>query len=104
MFAIFFAAYKEFVRNSWWVVLFILACFIFYEKGTKQREQDFLKLHRQYVDLQKEKKQASATQEDLLLQINSQSDPAWIELTLIKVLGLAPEEQIKAIFTNSSKE
>ena len=37
--------------------------------------------------------------EDLKLQINSQKDPAWIELTLMKGLGLVPEGQLKVYFT-----
>ncbi|MCE2983850.1 MAG: hypothetical protein LW832_09830 [Parachlamydia sp.] len=48
--------------------------------------------------LQKEKRTALKRQEDLQLQINSQSDPAWIELTLMKGLGLVPEGEQKVYF------
>ena len=91
-------------RNSWWVGLFILTCYAYYEQGLKQKDQDFAKLYQQYLQLQIEKKEAYATQEDLLLQINSQSDPAWVELTLMKGLGLVPEEQTKALFINPLKK
>lgn len=33
-----------------------------------------------------------------MLEINSQSDPAWVELMLMKNLGLVPEGQIKVFF------
>jgi hypothetical protein len=75
-----------------------------YERGMKRRDQDFAKLSKQYLELQNEKMNAETLRESLLLQINSQSDPAWVELTLMKELGLVPEEEIKVIFTDSSKE
>jgi hypothetical protein len=94
----------KFVENclmkSWWVVLFILTCYMFYEQGLKKRDQDFDKLHLQLVDLQKQKKEALSLREDLILQVNSQSDPAWVELVLMKGLGLIPEGQTKVFFTN----
>jgi hypothetical protein len=37
-------------------------------------------------------------QEKLLLTINSQSDPAWIELVLFRELGLVPEGAAKVWF------
>jgi len=36
--------------------------------------------------------------EDLLLQINSQSDPAWTEILLKKHLGMVPSGQTKVYF------
>jgi hypothetical protein len=37
------------------------------------------------------------------LQINSQSDLAWIELTLMKGLGVAPEDSQKVYFFGESE-
>jgi hypothetical protein len=93
-------SFEEIFIRSWWVILFILLCYMLYEQGLRQSNRDFAKLHHQYLELQKEKKLAYAIQEDLLLQVNSQSDPAWVELTLIKGLGLVPEGQIKVVFTS----
>ena len=36
--------------------------------------------------------------DDLLLQVQSQNDPAWIEMALMKSLGVIPEGQIKVFF------
>lgn len=88
---------QAFIR-SWWVYVFILLCYMLYEQGLRSRNHDFNKLSAQLETLQKEKKELLAKQEELLLQINSQSDPAWVELTLMKGLGLSPEGASKYYF------
>lgn len=86
--------------KSWWLILFVVACYAFYERGLREYTNDFSKLQHQYLDLQKEKALASSQQENLTLQINSQSDPDWVELTLIKDLGVVAEGQTKVLFTD----
>ena len=90
----------DFFIRSWWVVLFILCCYFGYEQGLLKKDHDFAMLQTQYDDLLQKNLQAKAHQEDLLRQINSQSDPAYVELILMKGLGLAPEGQTKVLFTN----
>ena len=94
---------ENFLMKSWWVVLFILTCYMFYEQGLKKRDLDYDKLHLQLVDLQQQKKEALNLREDLILQVNSQSDAAWVELVLMKGLGLIPEGQTKVFFTNKEQ-
>lgn len=89
--------------RSWWVILFILGCYLSYEHGLQKKDHDFAKLQAHYAELQKKKKLLLAQQEDLTRQINSQSDPAWVELALMKGLGLAPEGQTKVLFTNQKE-
>ncbi|HEV8051680.1 MAG TPA: hypothetical protein VGP47_04230 [Parachlamydiaceae bacterium] len=89
--------------RSWWVILFILGCYLSYEHGLQKKDHDFAKLQVHYAELQKKKKMLLGQQEDLTRQINSQSDPAWVELALMKGLGLAPEGQIKVLFTNQKE-
>lgn len=84
--------------DSWWVFLFMIFCFFCYEQAARHLGNDFNKLHQQLETLQTAMQNSLALQEDLRLQINSQSDPAWIELTLMKGLGLVPEGQIKVYF------
>ena len=100
MFARACRSFEEKFISSWWVILFILGCYLFYEQGLKKRDQDFSKLHMQYLELQKESQLAHAQQENLLLQINSQSDPDYVELILMKGLGLVAEGQTKVLFTD----
>lgn len=87
-----------FFLRSWWVLAFLLICAIFYERGLKGRDEEFQKLREQQKQLEQAKEQALATQQDLKRQINSQSDPAYVELLLMKRLGLTPEDQQKVFF------
>jgi hypothetical protein len=83
----------------WWVCTCVLVCLFLYERGLNKNNLQFQQLKEQFETLQAEKKQALVLQADLQKQINSQSDIAWIELTLIKTLGLVPENQQKVYFT-----
>lgn len=65
----------------------------------KKRQHDFVKLSEQLSQLELEKEKALKTKEELMLHINSESDPAWVELTLMKELGLTPEDYTKVFFT-----
>lgn len=86
-----------FIR-SWWVIAFTLTCSIIYEHSLKGREIQYQHLSLQLVQIEEAKKQALIEQKDLQLQINSQCDLAWIELILMRGLGLTPEDQQKIYF------
>ncbi len=88
------------VIQSWWLILFVICCYVFYERGLSKHVDDFDKLQHQYLELQKEKALASIHRENLMLQVNSQSDPEWVELTLINGLGLVKDDQVKVLFTD----
>jgi hypothetical protein len=96
--------YREIFIRSWWVIAFLLLCAILYESGLKQKNRDFVLLNEQLVHLQNEKQKALRIQQDLKWQLNSQSDLAWIELTLMKGLGLVPEGFQKVFFYQSDSE
>lgn len=89
---------EEIFLHSWWVILFSLVCYTWLEHEYKQQRVTFQELSQQVMDLKKEKIEASNKKQNLLKQINSQSDPDWVELTLIKGLGLIPENHIKVYF------
>lgn len=84
--------------QTWWVVLFLLVCYAAYEHALVKYEKEYQTLHNRLEELQLEKKRVLAKQEDLQLQINSHSDPSWIERTLIKGLGVVPEGYKKIYF------
>lgn len=90
--------FREYLLGSWWVVGFILFCAIVYENGLRTREEDALRLASHLEQLHYQKESALATQIDLQTKINSQNDPAWIELILMKNLGLVPEGYQKVFF------
>lgn len=85
-------------RRSWWVIAFILACAIFYEHTLEKREHLYQQLTEKKHSLEAEKLYALKHQQNLQRQINSQSDLTWIELTLMKGLGVVPEGQQKVYF------
>lgn len=92
----------RFFFRTWWIILFALACYFAYEQGMRSREMEYASLKKRYLESGQERQRLLRIQEDLLLQINSQSDPAWVELVLIKGLGLVPEGQTKVYFESRS--
>lgn len=84
--------------KSWWVVLFILACYFFYEQGLRRKDREHAFLQNQYSELVQKKKSVKKQQLELRREINGQSDKASLELILIKEMGLVPEGQTKVVF------
>ncbi len=80
------------------VVCFIAICFGTYLHAHKKKACCFEELMTRYERLACEKQEAISIRHDLQLQIESQSDPLWIEQTLMRGLGLVPEGQKKIIF------
>lgn len=96
------STFMNFIENvifkCWWMILFTLVCGIFYEKGRKKIDDDYQKLFRQLTELQAIKKEKLFIQEELTLKVNSQSDPDFVELLLMKELGVIPEGHQKFFF------
>jgi hypothetical protein len=84
--------------ESWWVILFIIGSFCYYEQGLSKKEKDFAKLNLQLSELKRDYQKAKKVHDDLERQINSQSDPSYVELTLMESLGLVPEGEKKVLF------
>ena len=91
-------AKETFIRRSWWMFLFLALCYLMYSHGMHKKKQSLAALKQRLTELEIEKCLALEEQEDLLLQIKSQSDPAWIQMILMKGLGVVPEGQIKVHF------
>lgn len=91
-------AFRSVFIESWWVLAFILICVILYEQGLKQRDSLYRQLTQKQKELDHDKIEALLKQQNLQLQVNSQADLAWIELTLMKGLGVVPEGQQKVYF------
>ncbi len=82
----------------WWVACFILLCLISYIYASKKKSDLHDYLSKRTAILMEIKDKALVEKEDLLLQINSQSDPLWVQMALMKGLGLVPEGQRKIHF------
>ena len=74
------------------------ACTVVYFHSVGKKNEVIASLDQRLESLHEEKNALLQLKDDLLLQINSQSDPAWIQLTLMKGLGLVPEGQLKVYF------
>lgn len=78
--------------------LFLVACFLLYSQGMKKKDSAMDELKGRLCRLEDDKQTSLQQREDLLLQVHSQNDPAWIEMTLMKELGVVPEGQMKVYF------
>lgn len=81
-----------------WVFLFFILCYFGYEQKNRQSRNEYNDLIKKLTELKREKKALLETQEKILRQLNSQTDPLWIELLLMKNLDLIPEETTKVFF------
>ncbi len=88
------------IAQNWWVLVFISICGIVYFNSVSKKNEILTALDQHLDALESKKAVFVEEKEDLLLQINSQSDPSWIQLTLMKGLGLVPEGQLKVYFCN----
>ena len=85
--------------KSWWFFLFLATLSLFYLHGMHEKEQEHNELKGRLEILEKGRIAALERQEDLQLQIHSQTDPAWIEMVLKRNLGMVPEGQVKVFFS-----
>lgn len=90
---------EQWIFKSGWVIAFALICFGLYEQGMTLTTHDFTRLQHQFNALQEEHKQLEEQNHLLKLRINSHSDPDWLELVLMRGMGLVPENQTKVYFT-----
>lgn len=87
-----------FFFRCWWTILLLLFCYGFYLHGMQKKKELYCDLKEKIDLLENQLMVARETREDLLLQIDSQSDPAWIEILLKKHLGMVPFGQTKVYF------
>ena len=87
------------IWKKWWWVIGVccigggLYLYAIHEKKVVIHELAF-----RFREMEKEKILALQEKEDLALQIASQNDPGWIELVLMRDLGLVPEGWLKVHF------
>lgn len=86
-----------------WFLLSLSIIGIFTERSLKSVRDDYQLLEEQLKSLKIQKELSIQKQELLKRNINSQSDPTWIELVLKRELGLTPEGQNKILFVPNDK-
>lgn len=88
----------SFWGRNWWVVFFCLLTGLIHFHFLKEKKGAVTLLTLRLEEMEKEKWLAFQKKEDLALRIASQNDPAWIEMILMRDLGVVPEGFLKVHF------
>lgn len=76
---------------NWTFLFLLLICLIFFERALWHAEQEYKRLNEKKESLLQKIAAAKKERETLHLMIQSQNDPAWIELVLRQHLGVIPD-------------
>ncbi len=90
---------KEIIVRSWWVWLFALICYAVFDYASARQDCQH---ERMEADLKAQEGRLARLEEEhqeLLCKLQSQSDPAYMELVLMQNLGVVPEGQTKVYFS-----
>jgi len=90
--------FREFFVRSWWVWLFALLCYGVYDYATRRQDRRQERLEEQINAKEEALTKLLTEHDDLERRLQSQSDPAWIEIVLMEQLGVVPEGQTKIYF------
>lgn len=83
---------------NWWVIGFCALAGAAHFHFVKEKKDSLSSLISRLEEMEKEKGLALERREDLQLRIASQTDPAWIEMILMRDLGVVPEGFLKVHF------
>lgn len=100
-----FSSLRYFVFiQSWWVIVFCLFCIMAYEQKLHEIQINRMQLNNEMEQLKKSKKELLYLQKNLSLTLENQKKEEWIELTLMKKLGVIPKETRKILFQKEDKD
>lgn len=91
------------IQYSWWVVLIILFCYLSFRQPLIRKELEIRQLQSQRDSYLQQQVDLDEENRHLILEISSQNDFDYIEITLKKVLGLVCEGEIKVFFEKNSE-
>ncbi len=94
--------FEQLFVRSWWVWLFALLCYGVYDYSTRRQDRRQQRLEEQIATREETVTQLEIEHDDLERRLQSQSDPAWIEMVLMEQLGVVPEGQTKIYFEERS--
>ena len=94
-------AIERMALRFWWVVLFLLLCYMVYERAMKRLHDDHTALKVQWEQLDTQRHHALVLRHQLNREIASQGDATYNELLLMQELGLVPQGQVKVIFEST---
>jgi hypothetical protein len=85
-------------KTWWWVFLFCFVTSCVYFPSMKRKRLAFAGASLQLEEMEKQRQHLASAKELLSLRLASQSDPAWIEMILMRDLGVVPEGYLKVYF------
>lgn len=91
------------IQHSWWVFVIITFCYLSFRQPLIKKELEICQLQLERDAYLQEQAYLDEENRDLLLEISSQNDFDYIELTLKRVLGLVCEGEIKVFFEKNSE-
>lgn len=100
----FFSRLSKHLESFLWLAAFVVVTFLVYEQAKAKLMKSICSLEEKSAFLQAKIKEEEEVQEELKLQVASQSDPSWVELSLIKALGLVPEGYTKIYYEIPSEK
>lgn len=89
------------LQRGWWVALFCVFAGLVYLHALKSRNAALREMAFRFSEMEKERLLALQEKEDLQLRLASADDPAWIEMVLMREIGVVPEGWIKVHFKGS---
>jgi hypothetical protein len=89
------------LQQGWWVALFCSFVGLGYLHALKSRNAALDEMAFRFSEMEKERFLALQEKDDLQMRIASQNDPAWIEMVLMREIGVVPEGWIKVHFKGS---
>lgn len=96
---LFFRCSSKHLMQSWVItVLCCLATGVGYAESMRYKQMEIQKVKLCLAQLGQEKQTAFKTMEELELSVSSQEDPAWIEMVLMRDLGMVPDGWLKVHF------
>ncbi len=90
--------------DSWWVVLVLIFISMLYLKTHEAKDKQINFLASKLESLENEKLLANNRRDKLLLEIQSLQDPDYVEMLLIKEMGVVPQDSIQVRFKNRSRD
>jgi hypothetical protein len=85
-------------KSWWWVAAFCSVIGIVCLQSMKGKRIALSEYSFRLEEMEKQKRLACVEREELRLRIASQADPAWIEMILMRELGVVPEGWLKVHF------
>ena len=89
---------RTWLRTWWWTFAFCGIIGLAYSQGIQKMDATLRAVTLSLDAIEQQTILAMEEQETLTLRLDSQSDPAWIELVLLRQMGVVPDGFLKVHF------